>query len=86
MEAAAEMGELISKIDSIELSLHSLSNKGPYKPRVPHSGLEPLTVIHPSFKMIGDQAKDPPKIPVIIIQIDIRTAEEVRQINESWKR
>ena len=32
--AAAEMGELISKIDSIELSLHSLNNKGPYEPRV----------------------------------------------------
>ena len=31
---APEMGELISKIDSIKLSLHSLNNKGPYKPRV----------------------------------------------------
>ena len=33
LEATAEMGELISKIDSIELSLHVLNNKGPYKPR-----------------------------------------------------
>ena len=32
--ATAEMGELISKIDSIELFLHALSNKGSYKPRV----------------------------------------------------
>ena len=32
--ATAEMGELISKIDSNELSLHALNNKGPYKPRV----------------------------------------------------
>ena len=32
--ATAEMGKLISKIDSIELSLHTLNNKGPYKPRV----------------------------------------------------
>ena len=32
--ATAEMGELISKIDSIELSLHLLNNKGPYKCRV----------------------------------------------------
>ena len=32
--ATAEMGEFISKIDSIELSLHALNNKGPYKPRV----------------------------------------------------
>ena len=32
--ATAEIGELISKIDSIELSLHLLNNKGPYKPRV----------------------------------------------------
>ena len=30
----AEMGELISKIDLIELSLHALSNKGSYKPRI----------------------------------------------------
>ena len=32
--AIAEMGELISKIDSIELSLHALNNEGPYKPSV----------------------------------------------------
>ena len=30
----AETGKLISKIDSIELSLHALNNKDPYKPRV----------------------------------------------------
>ena len=30
-EATTEMGELISKIDSIKLSLHALNNKGPYK-------------------------------------------------------
>ena len=32
--AADEMGELISKIDLIELPLHTLNNRGPYKPRV----------------------------------------------------
>ena len=32
--ATTEMGELISKIDSIELPLHSLDNKDPYKFRV----------------------------------------------------
>ena len=31
--ATTEMGEFISKIDSVELSLHSLNNKGPNKPR-----------------------------------------------------
>ena len=51
--AASEMGELISKIDSIELSLHSLNNMDI---NFPHSELDPLTIIHASFKMIGDQA------------------------------
>ena len=32
--ATAEMGELISKIDAIELFIHVLNNKGPYKLRV----------------------------------------------------
>ena len=32
--ATPEMGEIVSKIDLIELFLHSLNNKGPYKPRV----------------------------------------------------
>ena len=32
--ATTEMGELFSKIDLIELSLLSLNNNGPYKPRV----------------------------------------------------
>ena len=40
--AAAEMGELIFKIDSFELSLHSLNNKGPSKPRVPPQQTRPF--------------------------------------------
>ena len=40
--AMAEMGELISKIDSIELSLHSLNKKGPYKPRVSSQWTRPF--------------------------------------------
>ena len=31
----AEIGELISKIDSLELSLHALNNKGPINPEFP---------------------------------------------------
>ena len=34
LRVTAEMGELISRIASIELSLHASNNKGPYKPRV----------------------------------------------------
>ena len=65
--ATTEMGELISKIDSIELSLHSLNKRGPYIPRVSQSRLDSLTIIHASFKMKEDQAKTPPNIPIIII-------------------
>ena len=79
LRAATEMGELISKIDSIELCLHSLNNKGPINLGFPHSRLDPLTVINASFKMIGNQAKAPPKIPIGMILIDIRAAGEVRQ-------
>ena len=77
--ATAEMGELVSKIDSIELSLHVLNNKGPYKTQFSHCRLDPLTVTHTSFKMIGDQAKAPPEIPIVVILIDIRATGEVRQ-------
>ena len=44
-----------------------------------HSGLDPLTIIHTSFEMTGDQAKAPPEIQVIIIQIDNRITGQVRQ-------
>ena len=76
--AATEMGELISKIDSLELSLHLLNNKGPYKPRVSPQWTRPFNH-NTSFKMIEDQAKAPAEIPIIMIQIDIRAIEEVRQ-------
>ena len=74
--AATEMGELISKIDSIELSLHSLNNKGSYKPRVSPQQTRPFNC---NPHQSQNEAKAPPEIPVIIIQIDIRTTGEVRQ-------
>ena len=77
--AIAEMDELISKIDSIELSLHALNNKAPYKQEFSLSGLDPLNVIHASFKMIGDQAKCSLEIPIVMILIDIRSTGGVRQ-------
>ena len=77
--AATELDELISKIASIELSLHSLNNDGPYKPRVSPQWTRPFNHNPCQFQMIGDQAKAPPKIPLIIIRIDIRITEEVRK-------
>ena len=53
--------------------------RAPTNPVFPNSGLDPLTIIHTSFKMIGDQAKAPPKIPTVMILIDIRATGEVRQ-------
>ena len=77
--ATAEMDELIFKIDSIELSLHVLNNKAPINPEFPHSRLDPSNVIHDSLKMIGDEPKAPPKIPIVMILMDIRATWEDRQ-------
>ena len=66
--AATEMGELISKIYSIELSLQSLNNKGPYTARVSPKQTRPFN--HKPWQFQNDRRspKTPPEIPIIIIQ------------------
>ena len=54
--ANAEMGELISKIDSIELSLYALNNKGPYKPRVSPEWTRPFN--HNPHQFQNDRRSD----------------------------
>ena len=77
--AAAEMHELISKIDSIEMSLHALNNKGLYKHRVYPQQTRPFDHNPHQFQNDRRSGQTSSQIPKVMILIDFRARGEVRQ-------